>query len=208
MQKNMKKLLLLISIGLLAALMGCSDQTAGPQSTETRYTPEQIHFFTPEEVSKELTTDGGFIGGDPTVFYPWMPDLIRFMLYPDRDISVDENFFKFRAEAGSVPDNVLIQARWMGPRGLWGYDMEPHGLNFDHPVQFMIDITTLVALNVPQDRLLMLLDNEDGTYSPIEAQIHAYQEGLLTRYFMNGSLNHFSKYVIGIGPPPGGEGEN
>ncbi len=213
MRDKKRKLLVLIGLGLLGSLIGCSNEGTAPQDTEITYTADQIEFINPMEISKDLPTAGGsrFGGGsgEPAVFFPWMPDAVRFMLNPGENTSIDQNYFKFRAMGDAVEQPTLIQGIWLGPRGIWGYDMSPHGMNFNSPVQFMIDVSPLLALDLPQDRLLMLHDNEDGTFVPVQAEIVPYDSAENnSRYFMRGTLNHFSKYVIGIGPPPGGQGDN
>jgi hypothetical protein len=201
-------------LALLASVMlvGCSAVDPDARNnTEAVFTASQIQLLSADLlVDKNSPIDDRRIPGDPETFQPWMPDNFSFQLASGSPTTVRHNWFGFRAQAGSVERDRNLQARWLGPRGYFGYEMLPHGLNFEHPVELLIDISAALATGLWEaDELAVYLDNENGTYTLIESEPETEDRAdAEDRVLLRARLEHFSKYVIGIGPPPGGEGGN
>lgn len=201
-------------LALLAALglLGCS--AVDPDRQENReqvFAASQVQLLPPDLLTdKNTAVDDRRQPGDPEGFRPWMPDVFQFTLASDEPTTVRHNWMGFRAQAGSVTQDRLLTARWLGTRGYYGYDMLPHGLNFEQPVELVIDVTAVIATGLWEaDELAVYLDNENGTYTLIESEPEAEdRDDAQDRILLVAPLEHFSKYVIGIGPPPGGSGGN
>jgi hypothetical protein len=195
---------------LLALLSGCSSVDSGAGDEPTVLQANQVQLISSDLlVAKGVTTDGRNDSGDPEAFNPFLPDNFSFTLSAQADTRVRHNWFGFRARAGSVNRDRNIRAQWLGPRGLIGYEMLPHGLNFSEPVDMLIDITLLVDSGLWDiTQLVIYLDNEDGTYTPLPSTPENEDGEGRERTLLRTELEHFSKYVIGVGPPPGGNGGN
>lgn len=195
---------------LLALLAGCSSVDPGSGDEPTVLQASQVRLIPSELlVDKGATTDGRNDSGDPETFNPFLPDIFSFTLWASEDTRIRHNWFGFRARAGAVNRDRYIRAQWLGPRGYIGYEMLPHGLNFQEPVDLLIDVTAIVATGLWDiEELGIFLDNENGTYTPLNSTAETEDGPVLDRILLKAELEHFSKYVIGVGPPPGGSGGN
>lgn len=195
---------------LLALLAGCSAVDPGTRDEPTVLQANQVQLIPAELlVTKGITTDGRNDSGDPDTFIPFLPDNFSFTLSAQADTRVRHNWFGFRARAGSVNRDRNVRAQWLGPRGLIGYEMLPHGLNFTEPVEMLIDITLLLDTGLWDiAELVIYLDNENGTYTPLPSTPETEMDEGRERVLLRTELEHFSKYVIGVGPPPGGNSGN
>jgi hypothetical protein len=193
---------------LLTLMAGCSSVDPGTGSEPTALQASQVQLIPAELlVAKDVATDGRNDSGDPEDFNPFLPDSYTFTLYADADVRVRHNWFAFRAREGSVEQDRTIRAQWLGPRGYIGYEMLPHGLNFQEPVTLLIDITAIIDTGLWDiAELGIFLDNENGTYTPLPSTPEAEDGQERERTLLRAELEHFSKYVIGVGPPPGGSG--
>ncbi|MCA9783219.1 MAG: hypothetical protein KC518_06520 [Candidatus Cloacimonetes bacterium] len=197
----------LLWLGLLAGFTGCNDGAPADHEEGRVFQTGEVQLVQPDLlVQKAALTDGG-----SSLSNLLSPDYFDFTVRPDRITDYDHGYFSWYSQPGTVASRTNIAGTWMGPRGFYGYDMSPHGLNFGQAVDLGIDVTPVVILGLADvDNLVMLLDNEDGTYTEIPATVETMGlEALGTlRYQLKGTVWHFSKYVIGIGPPPGGSGDN
>jgi hypothetical protein len=184
---------LLVFVGFIG-IMGCAlDST---QSTEGNkvYSADQISFVSPPlESSKANMTDEVF----------WLE--FNLQVQPNRKARYNDGMIKYKVPRGAVSEAVNITGRWMGedaeePR--YGYQFGPAGLEFLQPTELKINVTPLVHY-FDLDNLLVLLDNEDGSYDVIPSEI--LSQG--SNHFIRSEIEHFSKYILGSGPPSG-DGSN
>jgi hypothetical protein len=205
--------LLMAALALWAGLSGCSDTNTREGSTTRTYQAGELRLGLVAELAqvthKVQATDDGRRASE--VDNLLQPAYFDFTLRPERATDLDQHYFAWHSQAGSVNQRLNISATWLGPRGEYGYEMGPHGLNFNLPVTMCIDVTPLVDLDLAEaDELLVLLDNENGSYDEVPAVLETIPGDMShpDRIRLRVTLWHFSKYVIGIGPPPGGEGGN
>ncbi len=116
-----------------------------------------------------------------------------------------DGFLSFKAEAGSLPEaDVAIHADWMGEDGYFGYDFGPDGYQFSQGVEVSYKVDAIVAAGLLEDgsQLKLYWDMENGHFEEVPADLVFDEDGSAR---LQATLYHFSKWVIGIGPPPGGE---
>ncbi len=179
---------------LIALLIGCSQSPVVEESETTVYQAGEIDLLQidtlPQDKAATVFDDD---------FDPFQPYTVSFLLEASDRLRLEEHALGFYAARNSVAQDTEIDGRWLGPEGHFGYDMQPHGLNFNRPVRFTIDVQWVLDLGIyDPSRLVLLLDNEDGTYNLIPSNLRSGN--------IRAMLHHFSKYVIGIGPPPSGNG--
>lgn len=202
----------LLAFAVLAGLTGCGTETPDENGTR-RFQARELRLGLVADLAdvtrKQQDTDDGRRASE--VDNLLQPVYFDFTLRPDRTTDLDQHYFAWHSQQGTVNTRTNISATWLGPRGDYGYEMGPHGQNFNLPVTMCIDVTPLVDLEIAEaDELLVLLDNEDGSYDQVPAVLETVPGDAShpDRIRQRAVIWHFSKYVIGIGPPPGGEGGN
>jgi hypothetical protein len=125
------------------------------------------------------------------------------LVRPARAASHSQTGFNLRAPRGCVAAEVLITADWLGDdrvKPAWGFDFGPGGQEFLQPLQltFLLQPQDLAGLD--PSTLTLLLDREDGTYEVVPSEV--YEDLVPNLVLLRAEVEHFSRYLIGTGPPP------
>ncbi len=192
--------------GLAFLLAGCSDSTMDDSQGPRILSEDEITFLVPTpSVQKED-------GADEDHLIP---------LTPNESTYYTAGLLTFWSPAQAVTDSVDVLATWLGDDDVepyYGYDFDPEGLQFERPVMLRIaldqvegfedlDAFALGQMGDFIDQLLLLYDMEDGNYEVVPSVVlrEMQQDGTI-RLWMQGTITHFSKYIVGGGPPGGGGG--
>jgi len=182
------KRLLLPAIGLAAWLAtGCSDDpTATKDTSAPVFSADQLLLIQPDAVAdKHAATDEIDFSFD---------------VEPGRKVNFNRPGFKIRVDRGDAPFDTTITGDWLGDNepGYYGIDFGPEGFEWAEPINLEIKIPTSLIIEFGLDRLYIVLDLENGTYEPVPADWHVHGN----HYWLDGEIEHFSKYLVAVGPPP------
>lgn len=177
-----------IAAGLALLLVsGCSQDSRPPESGGRLLSRDQVRLLSPADFpGKERAIDAL---GD-----------FSLSLVPGQPASVEGEGYRLSAPAGCVAQPVTIQAEWLGDGGEIGYNFTPDGQEFLAPLVFEL-ILPLQPADLPAgDDLMVLHDREDGWYEVISNEVHWLSVD--DKALLRAPLEHFTKYLIGTGPPP------
>jgi hypothetical protein len=185
----------LFTLGLLlplAFLSGCT----GSEEPATQYLQaNQISIVAPA-FSK---ADGTDLGGD-----------FSLTLSPSRATSIQRPGFNLRAPRGCVAQTLTITGDWCGDDRedpAIGYDYGPEGTEFLIPLQAQFILRSEDLGEADPADLIVVLDHEDGTYEIVPSTVSVVPgDGLENPGTVRiaALLEHFSKYLVAVGPPPDG----
>jgi hypothetical protein len=194
----MKRFLPLWAAGLsLLLAVGCSTDSPAPESGGRLLSRDQIRLLTPADLPvKSHALDA-------------MTDF-TLQVQPGSAAAFEANGVTLRVPAGAVTSPVTIQAHWMGgdSQPALGFEFGPEGQEFLAPLEFELTLP-VSADDLPLgDELLVVYDREDGWYEVVSNEVHwmSADEGVA----VGARLQHFSKYLVAVGPPPdepGGDDE-
>jgi len=186
----MKRFLPLWAAGLsLLLAIGCSTDSQAPESGGRLLSRDQIRLLTPADLpAKSHALDA-------------MSDF-SLQVTPGAAVAFEGNGVALRVPAGAVTLPVTIQARWMGgdSQPALGFEFGPEGQEFLAPLEFELSLP-FSADDLPLgDELLVVHDREDGWYDVVSNEVHwmSADEGVA----VGARLQHFSKYLVAVGPPP------
>jgi hypothetical protein len=186
----MKRFLPLFAAGLaLLLVLGCSQDSRPPDSSGRLLSRDQVRLLSPRDFSgkaRALDAMGDF----------------SLAVTPGTAAEVRGEGYRLSVPAGSVNRPVTIQANWLGDEATpeIGFNFSPEGQEFLRPIEFEVSLP-LQPSDVPAgDELLVLYDREDGWYEVISNEVH--WQSVDEKAVMRAPLEHFTKYLIGTGPPP------
>lgn len=124
----------------------------------------------------------------------------EFVVQPDRSLNHNRPGYKVKVERGDAPFEATITGDWLGDNtpGCFGIDFGPEGFEWASPIEMAIKIPWWVLIEYDPACLMIVLDNEDGTYEPVPSRWE-FRQGF---YWLDGEIEHFSKYLVAVGPPP------
>jgi hypothetical protein len=186
----MKRFMPLLSAGLLLLLaLGCSQDSRPSDSGSRLLSRDQVRILTPQDFAskaRDIDALGDF----------------SLSLVPGSAAVVEGEGYRLSAPAGAVTQPVTIQANWLGDEAApeIGFDFSPQGLEFAQPLSFQITLP-LKPEDVPAgSELMVLYDREDGWYEEVSNEVH--WRTVDDKAILDAPLEHFTKYLIGTGPPP------
>ena len=183
----MNTTLKLSGIALAAWLaVGCSSDPAAEDSSRTVFTASDLQLVVPQDVAAKT------VGVDETDF--------EFVVQPNRSFNYNRPGYKVKVERGDAPFEATITGDWLGDNtpGYFGIDFGPEGFEWASPIEMAIKIPWWVLIEYDPACLMIVLDNEDGTYEPVPSRWE-FRQGF---YWLDGEIEHFSKYLVAVGPPP------
>ena len=186
----MKRLMPLYAAGLALLLaLGCSQDSQPSESSPRLLSRDQVRLLTPNDFTGKAH-DIDALGDFSLSVVPGSP-------------AVAENgAFRLSVPAGAVTQPITIQANWLGDEATpeIGFDFGPAGQEFLRPLTFEITLP-LTPADVPAgSELMVLYDREDGFYEEVSNEVH--WQTVDEQAVLRAPLEHFTKYLIGTGPPP------
>jgi hypothetical protein len=180
----MKRHALMIGLLLpLALWLGC----AVDEEPATRLVAgEDIKMLAPA-VSKDARTDD-------------LMDIVL-NLRPNRPATAVRPGVVLSAPRGCVDAPLTIRGDWQGDepqQPAIGYDFTPDGTEFLLPLRIQFLLLPCQVEGIDPARLTVVLDREDGTYELIPTEVDVWPGAVVLR----APLEHFSKYLVAVGPPP------
>ena len=193
----MKHFAQLLALGMgLALLSGCSqEKTSAPGYESNPISASAIRLVDTSLLTvKAARTDDG--QGYTDEFSH------NFVVDDGQGIGFEDGFLDFSANGDAVSNDVAIEAQWMGSGGFYGYDFGPDGLQFDNGVELGYEVGGILASGLLNEgeTLVLYWDLENGSFVEIPSEL-VIENG---KAELKATIHHFTKYVIGIGPPPGG----
>jgi len=138
------------------------------------------------------------------------------LVEPEVSTYYSQGLLTFLTPQYSVEEPVEVVARWMGDDEVepaYGFDFDPEGLQFARPVRLRVsldDVAEYEGLDRRQyeemiEQAMLLYDLEDGNYEEVPSTILRLldPDGRM-HVWIQGVIHHFSKYIVGNGPPGGG----
>jgi len=186
----MKRFLPLWAAGLsLLLALGCSTDSQAPESGGRLLSRDQIRLLSPAD----LPTKSHALDALADFTLEVRPGSVA--VYEGGGVSM-------RVPAGAVTTPVTIQARWMGgdSEPALGFEFGPEGQEFLAPLEFELTLPVTNQDLPGGDELLVVHDREDGWYEVVSNEVHwmSADEGVV----VGARLNHFSKYLVAVGPQP------
>ena len=182
------------SVLLLALLAwsGCSRTTSQDSATNRVLQGDQVRLLVPT-LSKFAAVD----------------DLRDFTLRvrPDHRARYHRSYFSLEAPRGCVNAEVMIAADWLGDDAVnpaWGFDFGPVGQEFLIPLHLTFEFDHHDLEGLDPALLTLLLDLENGSYEVIPSTVEEFLD--LDEVVLEADVEHFSRYLIGVGPPPDDNG--
>jgi len=212
-------MMVMVAAGMI---VGCSDNTMESTDAPRVFNADEITLLRPNvEIQKNQSIDEDhLIQVLPDEMTMYREGLLGFKAHPN---SVDQPVDITAAWMGDDDAEPL-----------YGFDFGPEGLQFNRSVKVWIsmdlvagfedlDSEDLDDLESVMQELLFLYDLEDGTYEEVPYWIDfefvdddgddddgddddGDDDGMRIRVWMVGTVDHFSKYIVGNGPPGGGSG--
>lgn len=183
----MRTILRIGSVALAAWLViGCSTEPTTQDSSVQAFSAENLVLIAPQGVAAKASAT------DEVDF--------ELALQPNRNANYNTSEFKIKVDRGSVQEDVTIDGDWLGDNtpGYFGIDFGPDGFEFEQPIEVWIRIPAWVFEQYDADRLCFVLDREDGSYELVDSHWN-FRGG---SYWMTSDIEHFSKYLVAVGPPP------
>ncbi|MFA7330084.1 MAG: hypothetical protein WC326_03315 [Candidatus Delongbacteria bacterium] len=175
----------------LAFFSGCAN--TGDEPATQLLQADQLQFVAPP-AAKAAQTD------------TWMD--FSLTLHPNRPATVVVPGFLLHAPRGAVEQTLTITGDWCGDDAqdpVVGYDFAPDGSEFLVPLRVMFVFLPQSLEGLDPARLTWVLDHEDGTYEVIPSEVQvlpAHGPGNPGAVRVLAQVEHFSRYLIAIGPPP------
>lgn len=183
------------SIVLLLALLawsGCSRTTSQDNAANRVLQGDQVRLLA-SALSKGAAVD----------------DLRDFTLRirPNQVACYSKKYFTLTAPRGCVGTETLISGDWLGDdvvNPAWGFDFGPVGQEFLLPLHLTFHFNHHDLEGLDPALLTLLLDLENGCYEVIPSTVEDFLE--LDVVVLEADVEHFSRYLVAVGPPPDDNG--
>jgi hypothetical protein len=130
---------------------------------------------------------------------------LHLSLRPNRPATATRPGVVLFAPRGCVEQPLTITGDWQGDEvdlPAIGYDFSPDGTEFLLPLRIQFLLLPCQVVGIDPSRLTVVLDLEDGSYEIVPTEVDILPGAVVLR----APLEHFSKYLVAVGPQPEGSG--